>query len=94
MKKLLSFIGILFILTVFLYKQPPAVAFDRKNSPKDQTIEFAVDGGNMYFFDTSSNSVYIYSSRGQLRNAYQIVELGERLRSLSTFDIRELTKNE
>lgn len=93
MKKLLSFMGILFILTMFLCKQPPAVAFDKNNGAKDQTIKFAVDGGNMYFFDTSSQSVYIYSTRGQLRSAYQIVELGEKLKSLSTFDIRELTQN-
>jgi hypothetical protein len=94
MKKLLFFLSILFILMINTDKQYQALAFDENKNTKGSKIEFAVDSGTMYFFDTASNIVYSYTSRGQLRNAYKIEQFGEKMQSLSTFDIRERTQNQ
>lgn len=60
---------------------------------KSRNIDFAVDGANLYFFDADSKMLYIYTTRGEFRKAYEITKLGARLEQLSSAQMRELIEN-
>jgi hypothetical protein len=94
MKKVLFFISIFLILiSGLLINQSPVFGFENKTDKKTDFLDFYVDGGNLYFFEPETNTVYIYSSRGEFRRAYVLEKPGLRMKSLSTSEIRELIEN-
>jgi len=95
MKKVLSFFLLFLILFTIgtMYWQTSAIAFENAGDEKKPSIDFDVDGGNLYFFDRSNNTVYIYSSRGEFRRAYKLETPGLRMQTISATEIREKMKN-
>jgi len=61
-------------------------AFAQSDDYADLT--FLVDGGNMYFYDMYNQTIYIYSSRGEFRQAFKLKQLGTRLTKINSTDVR------
>ena len=70
------------------------LAQDDNEVKKIQQITFSVDGGNMYFYDQSKKTIYIYSTQGQFRRAFVVDRLGLRLKTSKSSVIRQLIEDE
>ncbi|MBU1864365.1 MAG: hypothetical protein KKH94_11935 [Candidatus Omnitrophica bacterium] len=56
-------------------------------------LTFSTDSGNMYFYNEKNQTIYIYSSRGEFRRAFQLEKLGGRLKSLTSAEIRMILQD-
>jgi len=93
MKKTLCFFSMLFILMIVLYPFCSSVhSFEGETRDKSNYLSFNVDGGNMYFFDHVTRTVYVYTVRGEFRKAYKIDALGSKLSQVSSSQIRQSNK--
>jgi hypothetical protein len=55
-------------------------------------ISFTADKGDLYFFDHKGQRLYVYSSHGEFVEAYQIENLGSKLKSLRRYELRKEQK--
>ena len=98
MKKVSLFICLFFILFLIVYVTfvgnilscKDLFAQDDNVSKTSSTFTYCVDGGNMYFYDPTEQIIYIYSTRGEFRRAYELETLGMRLKSIHSSEIRKM----
>ncbi len=89
MKSVINYIllPIVFILCFFIAGSS-VFAFQDKDTIDQDSLTFSVDGGNIYFYDSNTKTVYVYSVRGDFRKAFSVNSMGENLKQLSLTDIR------